>query len=142
MFTPKFEKDLSMWRATRPEYAALVAAVAAGRPDAEFAALAADAGIALGDVVELRNLHHRATSANMIERAARLAETQREVDALNAEIAELEKAMTLAKTPRQADELENELYGLAEKRQRLQLIAADCSSAASTVDAAREAGLI
>ena len=141
MFT-QYEKDLAAWKKTRAEYAALVAAVAAGRPNAELTELAADAGIAMGAAVELRNLHHRATSANMIERAAKFDKTQRELDALDAKIAELDKAMALAKTPLQSDELEGQLYAVADKRQRLGYALADCQSAKSCVDAAREAGLV
>ena len=142
MFTQQFTKDQDTWRRSRPEYAALLAAIRTDKPDAELVALAADAGTSGGEISELRGLRKRATSPQRKERAAKCEKLSKDMAVLNGKIAEKKAELAAAKTPRQAKALEAEIYGLVEKRQTLSLVLADSAVAAACVEAARSAGVI
>jgi len=139
MFSDQFYRDLSAWKKARPEYTKFVKAIKAGKPNEE---LADDAGCTTNEVIELQNLHRRASAPAMQERAARFQKVEKELDALNVKVAETDKAMSTSKTQLQRDELEGELYDLIERRQKMQLALADSQAAAGCVSAARSAGVL
>ena len=142
MFTQKFTKDQETWRRSRPEYARLLVAIRTDKPDVELVALADDAGTAGSEVVELKALRRRAMAPHRTDRAARYENCQKDMAALIAKIAEKNAELTAAKTPRMADVMENEIYAMAETRQRLGLVLADSRVAAACVQAAKTAGVV
>lgn len=142
MFSQQFQKALATWTRTRPEYAALLKAIKAGKANEDLAELAADAGIAMGAVVELKNLRDAATAPHRQRRAAEHGRLQKELAALTAKVASVDKKKGLATTQLERDELGGQFYDLVDTRQKLQMQLADAQVAASCVDAATKAGVI
>ena len=141
----KFQRDLIAWKKTRPEYRALCDAIKDShgtKADAAILALADDAGCGVNEVSELRSLCVRASAQNTRERAAKYKEVTKKLDAIGAEIAEVEKTLGTAKTLPAQSEAESRLYELCEAQQQLRLEYADAQVAATCVNAAEKAGVI
>ena len=137
----KFKSDLRLWIKSRPEYAALTAAIRRDAPEAELVALADEAGVTLSEVSELCSLRKRAMQPNVLAVAAPYEAKKTEMAEVLSQIQSLEKKFALAKTRRESDEIESELYDLGTKRQSLMLDLAACQSAVSSIEAARKAGV-
>ena len=142
MYSQKFVKDQEAWRRSRPEYAALVAAIKSEKSDGELALLAGDAGASSGEIFELQNLRSRANATHVKKRAAAFAKAKKEFDDLIEKIGETEKCLDLSKSKLERDQIEGTLYGLLDRRQTLNMSLADALTAHQCIETARAAGVL
>jgi len=94
MFDPSFRADFDDWRRGRPEWEALIRAVAAGQPAEKLAALAESAGASADELRQLVLIRRNAVAKRT--EAAGYREAKARLDQLDAEIERLKKLADVA----------------------------------------------
>jgi len=135
-----FDAAFREWRASRPEYVALVKVVKREAPESEIELAATPAGCGPNEWIPLIEQRRRALAA--IAPAKELPKAQRRFDELDKKYRDLDERFSKAKTVFESEAIREELGPIAEARQTAGRELDELRAVAQSVEAARAGGLI
>ncbi|MCG2683980.1 MAG: hypothetical protein L6306_10245 [Planctomycetales bacterium] len=136
----KYEADLRVWTATRPEFALFIKGIRNEKSDEELTLLAVAAGVDPGNICTFRGARRRALGLR--EEATRHGAAKKELSQLEREFLALEKQLAGATVYSETERLETELQLRADALGAARRRASETRMADEVVEAAKRDGLI